>query len=86
VRDVLGEGEEEEPEPRAAPIVKALEPTPKTALALVRRLRIASLDRVVREVIRLDPNATRAAVVAELEASSTEVRWFGRSIVGVRAL
>ena len=86
VRDVLGEGEEEEPEPQAAPLATAPEGTPKTALALVRRLRIASLDRVVREVARLDPNATRATVVAELEASSTEVRWFGRSIVGVRAL
>lgn len=86
VRDVLGEGQEEEPEPHAAPIATELAPTPKTALALVRRLRIASLDRVVREVTRLDPNATRASVVAELEASSTEVRWFGRSIIGVRAL
>jgi hypothetical protein len=86
VRDVLGEEEEEEPEPRATPGVTVLEPTTNTALALVRRLRIASLDRVVREVTRLEPNATRASVVAELEASSTEVRWFGRSIIGVRAL
>jgi hypothetical protein len=98
VRDVLGQGEEgeegersedsqqgeEELEARAKPA--PLEPTTKGALALVRRLRIASLDRVVREVTRLDPLATRASVVAELEASSHEVRWFGRSIVGVRAL
>jgi len=86
VRDVLGEGVEEESESQAAPRLPAPEPTPKTALAMVRRLRIASLDRVVREVTRLDPNATRASVLAELDESSTEVRWFGRSIVGVRAL
>ncbi len=86
VRDVLGEGEEEEPEVEVASTVAIVETTTKTALALVRRLRIASLDRVVREVTRLDPAATRASVVAELEASSSEVRWFGRSIVGVRAL
>jgi len=86
VRDVLGEGEREEPELEATPKVTVLETTTKTALALVRRLRIASLDRVVREATRLDPLATRASVMAELEASSSEVRWFGRSIVGVRAL
>lgn len=87
VRDVLGEGEDSESdvEQRATPN------TPETAsggtvLALVRRLRIASLDRVVREVSRLDPHATRASIVAALEASPSEVRWFGRSIVGVRAL
>ena len=92
VRDVLGESDPDESE--AAPAQAAAtvatvatgEPTTKTALTLVRRLRIASLDRVVREVTRLDPLATRASVVAELEASSSEVRWFGRSIVGVRAL
>lgn len=86
VRDVLGEGEESEPELEARPKASLVEPTTTTALTLVRRLRIASLDRVVREVTRLDPHATRASVVAELEASSSEVRWFGRSIVGVRAL
>jgi len=85
VRDVLGESEESEPEVEIAP-EQAPARTTKTALALVRRLRIASLDRVVREVTRLDPQATRASVVAELEASPGEVRWFGRSIVGVRAL
>ena len=85
VRDVLGEGEEAEAEPELVQAVTSA-PVAKTALTLVRRLRIASLDRVVREVTRLDPLATRASVVAELEASSSEVRWFGRSIIGVRAL
>ncbi|HEX2671759.1 MAG TPA: hypothetical protein VHM25_12845, partial [Polyangiaceae bacterium] len=86
VRDVLDESDKNEVEVEVAPKHASPEPTTKTALALVRRLRIASLDRVVREVTRLDPLATRASVLAELESSSGEVRWFGRSIVGVRAL
>lgn len=53
------------------------------ALTLLRRLRIASLDRVVREVTRLDPLATRASILAELERSLGEVRWFGRSIIAL---
>ncbi|HET9960501.1 MAG TPA: hypothetical protein VFQ61_38790 [Polyangiaceae bacterium] len=57
-----------------------------TALALLRRLRIASLDRVVREVIRSDPHATRASVIAELQQNTDEVRWFGRTILGVRVV
>ena len=91
IREILGDGAEteveQELEPRTsnAPVpVAGREPTAKTALALLRRLRVASLDRVVREVTRLDPQATRASVIAELEASPNEVRWFGRSILGVR--
>jgi hypothetical protein len=87
VREVLGEGEQAVQEPEAeGPAVATAAPTSRTALTLLRQLRIASLDRVVREVTRLDPHATRASVMAELEASSAEVRWFGRSIIGVRAL
>jgi Cdc6-like AAA superfamily ATPase len=54
------------------------------ALPLLRRLRIASLDRMVREAARVDPAATRASVLAELEAAGDKVRWFGRTIVCVR--
>jgi hypothetical protein len=55
-----------------------------TALGVLRRLRVASLDRVVREVMRADPRASRTSVVAELNASSSEIAWFGRTIVAVR--
>ncbi|HWZ89967.1 MAG TPA: hypothetical protein VNW92_13990 [Polyangiaceae bacterium] len=85
IREILGsdhDGDEPESKPeRAAPLPP---PGSGTALALLRRLRIASLDRVVREATRMDPLATRASVLAELERSSGEVRWFGRTIVGVR--
>ncbi len=91
VREILGPGEDEandaenEPKPKPERLATvSREATTSTALALLRRLRVASLDRVVREVTRLDPLATRASVMSELEASPDEVRWFGRSIVGVR--
>jgi len=87
VREILGEETEDEQEPAPKTKRSLLEggPVPtKTALAQLRRLRVASLDRVVREVTRVDPLATRASVMAELEANPSEVRWFGRSILGVR--
>jgi hypothetical protein len=86
VREILGpEGDGDEPAPR----LELAEPPSVasgsgTALTLLRRLRIASLDRVVREATRLDPLATRASVMAELEREFGGVRWFGRTIVGVR--
>jgi hypothetical protein len=57
---------------------------PGMALAMLKRLRVASLDRVVREVIRVDPGATRTSVIAELERTPSEVHWFGRAVLGVR--
>jgi hypothetical protein len=55
------------------------------ALAVLRRLRLASFDRLVRETTRLEPKATRASILAELEAAGGSVRWFGRSIVCERS-
>jgi len=54
------------------------------SLVTLRRLRIASIDRLVREVVRVEPKATRASVQAELEAAGNLVGWFGRAIVCVR--
>jgi hypothetical protein len=54
------------------------------SLMTLRRLRIASMDRLVREVLRVEPKATRASVQAELEAAGKLVGWFGRAIVCVR--
>lgn len=54
------------------------------ALPILRRLRVASLDRLVREVVRVDPHGSRAAVLAELEAAGDRVGWFGRAIVCLR--
>ncbi|HEX2869892.1 MAG TPA: hypothetical protein VHP33_01525 [Polyangiaceae bacterium] len=61
----------------------ALGPSEHSLLTL-KRLRIASIDRLVREVIRLEPKATRASVQAELEAAGKRVGWFGRAIVCVK--
>jgi hypothetical protein len=54
------------------------------ALPTLRRLRIASVDRLVREILRVEPTATRSAVLAELEAAGAKVTWFGRAILCVR--
>lgn len=53
-------------------------------LPVLRRLRVASVDRVIREVYRLQPGIGRTAVVSELEALGDGVLWFGRSIVALR--
>jgi hypothetical protein len=55
-----------------------------STLPTLRRLRVASIERLVREVARVDPTATRAAVLAELEAERESVRWLGRSVVYLR--
>jgi hypothetical protein len=71
--------------PDAAPSPPAAEsPIVSVALPTLRRLRIASVDRLVREISRVEPAATRAGVLAELEAAGTSVTWFGRAILCVR--
>jgi hypothetical protein len=55
-----------------------------TALPTLQKLRVASFERLVREVLRIDPGATRASVLAELDAAGEHVRWLGRSIVFLR--
>jgi hypothetical protein len=52
-------------------------------LAVVGRLRVCSVDRVIREVHRLQPGIGRAAVVSGLEGLGDQVVWFGRNIVAV---
>jgi hypothetical protein len=64
-------------------LASSLGPSEHSLLTL-KRLRIASIDRLVREVIRLEPKATRASVQAELEAAGKRVGWFGRAIVCVK--
>jgi hypothetical protein len=59
-------------------------PAPSATLAVLRRLRVASLDRLLREVARVQPECTRATLLAELAAAGERVTWFGRSIVCLR--
>lgn len=51
---------------------------------VLRRLRVASVDRVIREVHRLQSGIGRTAVLSGLEALGDKVQWFGRSIVALR--
>lgn len=52
-------------------------------LAVLRRLYVASVDRTIREVHRLEPGLGRAAVMSGLQALGDRVMWFGRSIVAL---
>jgi hypothetical protein len=56
-----------------------------SAMTILRRLRVASFERLVREVSRVDPTSTRASIQTELEAEGERVRWFGRSTVFFRS-
>ena len=49
------------------------------ATAILRKLRVASLERLIRETAKSSPGVTRAAVLAELRATSG-VRFIGDSI------
>jgi hypothetical protein len=73
---------------RLPPPVLEASPAPRvtgSALAILRRLRVASFERLVREVGRVEPASTRATIQAELETAGERIRWFGRSIVFFRS-
>jgi hypothetical protein len=57
---------------------------PGLALSVLLRLRVASLDRLVREVTRVDRHATRSTVLLELERAQDQVQWFGTALVSAR--
>ncbi len=64
------------PEHRAASIVHAT----------LERLRVASLDRIVREVVRVDASLSRASVVEALDRRpDVGAIWLGRNIVTARS-
>jgi hypothetical protein len=63
---------------RGAPSMSGL------AFGILRRLRIASLDRLVREVARVDPTATRTSTLLELKGAGERVRWVGSAVVFVK--
>lgn len=84
-----GSAETQAPETSIEPAVANPPPVPSTprapsALSTLRRLRVASFERLVREVSRIDPESTRASILAELDAAGESVRWLGRSIVFLR--
>lgn len=64
----------------AAPSGRGTEVTQPCSETILRELRLASVERVVAEVQRREPRASRARVLAELRANPA-VRWFGRTVV-----
>jgi hypothetical protein len=69
--------------PKGRAVRKAVTDTPATIRSCLGHLRIASLERLVREVIRVQPETSRTEIVSALEAMPEHVRWFGRAIVAV---
>lgn len=51
--------------------------------ATIHRLRVASVDRVIREVQRVEPAHGRAGVIQSLKALGPRIKWHGRNIVAV---
>jgi len=54
------------------------------AMTVLLRLRVASLDRLVRETARVDRTATRSSVMLELERGRDRVQWVGTALVCIR--
>jgi hypothetical protein len=50
-------------------------------LAALRRLHLASVDRLVRELRTSEASATQAGVMSALTAAHAKIRWLGRTIV-----
>ncbi|HZO15768.1 MAG TPA: hypothetical protein VFB62_20990 [Polyangiaceae bacterium] len=74
--------------PSAPPLRTSTAPLPQPepltragAVAILRELRIASIERLVREVRARHRHASRAAIEAELRSAGGRIRWFGSSIV-----
>jgi hypothetical protein len=74
------------PVPNSEPSNRHVSTTPSTysrALRVLEHLRVASLERLVREAVQIDSWVTRAQIMEELRALGTRVRWFGRAIVAL---
>lgn len=69
-----------------APRPGSADETAATIRACLAQLRVASLERLVREVVRVRPQATRTDVMGALEKMDGSVRWFGRSILAVQRI
>jgi hypothetical protein len=50
-------------------------------VAAIRRLRLASIDRILREARAVDPDLMLSAALERLRGLASRLRWFGRSLV-----
>lgn len=66
---------------KKTPAKPATTATAATIRACLSSLRVASLERLVREVNRIHPATPRSDVVAVLETMKDAVAWFGHSIL-----
>ena len=62
---------------------QAVAPAESRALKVLEHLRVASLDRLIREATHANAWVTRSQVIEELRALGPRIRWFGRAIVAL---
>ena len=70
-------------QPRPNPNAQVAAANESRALRILEHLRVASLERLVREAALIDLWVTRKHVVDELQALGPRIRWFGRAIVAL---
>jgi hypothetical protein len=78
-RGPAGGAESRPPVPLARRAITA--PARDPVVAAIRRLRLASVDRIVREARAVDPELLLSTALERLRALAARLRWFGRSIV-----
>jgi hypothetical protein len=71
------------PESRPSPSRSGLVSEETRALRVLEHLRVASLERLIREAAFVDTWVTRKIVISELQKLGSRVRWFGRAIVAL---
>lgn len=79
VERIVAEADSQPPPPPKPTLVRE----DGAALGVLRRLRVASVERVIREALRENGGLGRADVVSELHAAGPRVRWFGRMLVAL---
>jgi hypothetical protein len=80
---IAGEARADVPEPAAPPPVERPEAACSEALAVLERLHLASVDRIVRELRAVDRTADRRLVVDQLLEARGAVRWIGSHLVAL---
>ena len=69
------------PSSRRRPARANTAPARDPVVAAIRRLRLASVDRILREARAADPELLLSTALERLRALASRLRWFGRSIV-----
>jgi hypothetical protein len=67
-----------------APVGVSVPSLPGVTMSVLLRLRVASMDRLLREVARIDRTVTRSSTLLDLERARDRVQWIGTAVVCVK--